>query len=721
MPFGVRDEVRETFLRSAGPTSFIFATGSNINAGTVHGGQQAHNETGASGIGGGRVEAQEGPISQAEITAARFGFAEPAWFPEAMRRLDTGLLFLAGPSRHGRRTAALNLLYRHSGGALLSALDGDTNLATWQPGEDGSRGYLVDGLLATADLKPGMIGNLRNLMEKARARMVIIVSDEPGILRSLERDLHLSPIRCTPPPAQAVFDARFEATVPDPAERARMLAALEPGLLRQLLVTELVPAEVAELVTAVAESGEDGETASPPHDLRDRLSFLAEGEVPDLLRSLYDEPDALAFLISACVFEGLDHRIVREQADQLLKTAEGRLHSVLPPGSTLRSGEKEEPAQGDRGGKDEEEPRLNEEFVFRRPLHQLLHRVGAYRGPRQVLRGSSFTYSVEPVRFTRHRQGESVLRHVWREYGQMSEVLAAWIGKIENNLELTEPAGRTMGLAATWGGGRRALSHIRSLAEVDRRTNQHIAAHAFGVAARDPVLVTEIKHMLENWTYVRSEALRSTVAYACGAEFGLSRPDIAMRLLRSLARRTSGTEHQVVLALGYSLMQLFAQNQEIVFRELLVWAADDGAHTELAIDVLPRLLLDADWFQEQLLTGSEFAQPVLALVRRALAEERTSASTRRALLAWCRDAAWSERETAAVDLLLTALAREMSPGELGLFVAIDQHKEPRLAGRDIARQVLAAWREGRPLDDFGADGQPRHPGGSGSFTSRRAM
>lgn len=215
----------------------------------------------------------------------------------------------------------------------------------------------------------------------------------------------------------------------------------------------------------------------------------------------------------------------RSAAPPAERRADGRLDSVLP-----ESGDDD----GSHGpARRQDGPRPNPTFLFRRSLDDLLWRVRAQCAPKEIRTGSGYTYAVEPVRFTRHRQAETVLRHVWRQYGQLSGLLTDWMDNVSGNeRELAEPVGRVMGMAAGWGGGRRALRHIRKLADSDRATSRTIAAYALGMAAEDPVLASEVKHRLTDWSASADWRLRSTVAYACGTDFGASRPDLAMRLLR---------------------------------------------------------------------------------------------------------------------------------------------------------------------------------------------
>lgn len=552
--------------------------------------------------------AHEGPVSAPEILDAVTGFAEPEWFPAALAELDGRVLFLSGEQGSGRRTAALNLLYRHTGRSMhLRAVDNDEDLAAWRPTDTDTRGYLVDGLLPARPLKPGTVGNLRRLLNDADARMVIVLPDDPVVVRSLSRDLHVTPVRCAPPPPRAVFEARLAAEVPNPAERDRLLSCLEPGLLDELLTGRLVPAQVRELVDAVI-GAVDGEMTSG--DIRDRLSYLADEEIPGLLDSLRDDPDGLAFLLATCVFEGLDHRIVREQAERLMDMADGQLDSVLRKSDGDPSGAR---VGGEAGGPGRHEPgrsanhspgaQPNPRSVFRRSLEDLLRTVRAEYGTREYHSAHGYTYVVEPVRFTRHRQGEAVLKHVWREYGRLSVLLTKWMGEVNGANDVTEPVGRVMGMAARWGGGRRALLHIRELAGSDRATGRAVAAYALGMAAEDPVLAGEVKYRLVQWSVHTSWQVRWTVARSCGTGFGVARPDQAMRLLRNVFRGEGSQQEQAVAkVVRGSVSNLFsAGNQPTVFRHLIEWTGTGGTGVaRLALEVFPSLLALGTWCQDQL-------------------------------------------------------------------------------------------------------------------------
>ncbi|MFB7129042.1 hypothetical protein [Kitasatospora sp. NPDC056273] len=686
-PDDLEGDFTDRFAAWGSDRPFIYAPGGNINTGSVHGDQRVENgAAGAAPGGGDRVEAQDGPISGMEVLAARAGFARPDCFPEALRTLGTRLLFLAGEPGTGRRTTALNLLVESSGNSLaLRALDSDSDLSSWRPTHAEARGYLVHGLSPTVRLGPASIAKLRQRLEDADAFMVVMLPDDADRLRGVARDLDLSPVRYKPPSPRAVFDARLEAVVPHEGRRRALLHRLEADL-DELLAPELMPAQVAELVDEVSRSGDDG---PDPADLGQRLSFLAETEVPDLLKEIREDPDALALLLVTSVLEGLDRRIVRQETDRLLGLADGRLDAVLRHGMD---------ADGEQGRYERgEASRSNPRFVFRRSLDELLVTIRAECLPSELRESPTFSYMVEPVRFKRHRQAEMVLRHVWRQYGDVSEMLTEWMDKAPSKEpELAGPVGRVMGLAAGWSGGRHALAHIEGLAESDRAQSRSAAARALGIAAQDPVLASQVKYRLGQWSLRNSAWLRSTVAEACGGDFGAARPERAITLLRRCFRGGEGEERTVTVAVRRALRQLFVVgHQQVVFRQLVEWTNRPGQDAQLAFRVFLELMRVPSWFHQQLITEGEFAGHVITFVRRCLNSNMREAMTTM-LLGWCRQGVWDEPGRAAVETLLIALVQDVRPGELGLLVEIDSSDNPDLVGRDIAHRALEAWRRGEP-------------------------
>lgn len=674
---GDPDEDFAVFMRNmpgsdTQPAPVTYAPYGLLNFGPVGGGQHVNNQ-GDGPAAARRSPSHEGPLFPEEILAAGDGFAEPACFSDALRVLDSHLLLLTGAAGTGRRTTALNLLHRHSGSMVLRAVDSAVQLAEWRPHGDEVRGYLVDGLSQPQQLLKGwLVNRLIGRLRKVKTRMVIVLPDVPELVRELRRELPRRVLTCEPPPTREVFAAQFEARAADPGQRDRILTALGRERVDELLAKDLAPAHVAELVDEVVQESADFPT------ILERMSFLAEQEVPELIERLKEQPPALAFLLAACVFEGLDYRIVQEEAERLLELADQRLDAKLP------------------GTSEEEEPRDNPRFVFGDSLEGLLRAIGARQLPPEVRSAPGYGYSVEPVRFIRHGRSEAVLRHAWRKYGQVSVLMTDWLEKARPENELVGPIGEVMGMAARWGGGRRALSHISELAGSPEQRTRQVAAAAMGIAAQDPVLAGEIRYRLTRWSLAKGWKLRTTVAYTCATAYGVSRPDHALQLLGHLMHgRDDADGRPVTRAVSFGLRSLFASgHQPAVIQRLSEWADEDGRRSEVALTSFTYLLRDIPWCTGQLHSGTDAAEHIVGLVHQALNEEEHFDRTRQAILAWRHMSGWDEQSRDALEALLFALSYGMQHGVLRLFVSIDRDEDDSPVGKDIARRALDAWRAG---------------------------
>ncbi|MFD4657854.1 hypothetical protein ACFWP2_19750 [Kitasatospora sp. NPDC058444] len=649
---GTPVEFLTDLLRAGDRTSpVVYAPYGNINTGSVHGDQHILNEHAAHREAH-CVHTRSSPIPPAELAEAQSGFAEPDWFADAEASPGTRLLFLTGQPGTGRRTAALNLLLRRSRpSSTVWAVDGDTDLSSWRPESVAAGGYLLDDWRAPRALRPGTMHRLQQTLDGADAYLVILASDSPELIRRLANHLRVSLFRHCPPAPKAVFAARLSAAVPDPDKRCRLLAGLEPGLLDSLLVPDLLPAEAAELATAVATS--EGEPLTHG-GLQERLDVLADGEAPRIIAESRGNPHALALLLAACVFEGLDHRVVQEQAERLLGIVDG----------ALRTGPED-------GGDGRRRLRADPRLALGRPLEDLLHIVRAERVPQVPRTGPPRPQTPEPVRFTRRRQGNAVLRHIWREYSGLATALTTWLEHVADTAELTAAAGRTLGLAAGWSLGPRALRRIGVLAASERDADRAIAAHALSAAATDPALTEKVKSSLEQWSWSRDPRLRVTLAHVCGTSFGLVRPDLAVELLLRVAQGPGGETSLVVQrAVRPSLVGLFAAgNQSTVVRHLTSRLRRSEGDAELVLRLFPHLLAEASWFHREILAEGEWMQPVIELIRRSLEHDGVFDLTCRHLARWCHPTSAAPQNEAA-EILFRELARYRGRGTRRLFAVL---------------------------------------------------
>ncbi|MGK5731676.1 hypothetical protein [Streptomyces sp. URMC 124] len=650
-------------------------------AGMVRGGQ--HLRSGPDGGPGDAppadtVERREGDISTERTTAAMSGFAEPAWFPEALRKLGTRIVFLVGEPGSGRRTAALNLLQRHTRSFALRAVDSDADLAAWSAGGAGARGYLIDGLLEARTLALGSIGfeNLRRQLDRADACMVIVIDRTPQVLAHLGDVLHTDPVRASAPPPRAVLDAKLATVFPDVERRRSVLAALPAGFLDDTMQPSLKPAQVVEIATEIVRVAE-GEVR--PEDIGEHLSLNAVDRAPGLLNLVRGNAQDLALLLATCVFEHFDHTVVEEEAERLLTVADGRLDVTVP-----------EPGDGSARP-------FNPGFVFHRSRNERLAAIGAQRAPREVHNTSAYSYVTVPVAFTRHLQGRAVLDHVWHEHREAGELLVEWLRQTPEGHHRADRAGFVLGQLAQWSSGHRALAPIEQLAASERPGHWRMAARAFGAASADPVLATAVKNRLRGWSRAASESLRCTAALTCATEFGLARPELALNLLHTAVTARDDGSAAVDSAVRRALLSLFAEPalRPRLVDVLLQWSRSAGASRSAACAAVAQLLKTAattrepgEWWSAHLLSGD--APAGAELIRSALMEPTSFDTARAALLEWQRRATTDPRRAPAVERLVDGLARHLRGGVFRLFT--DLERAAPAPGAERAGLALAQWR-----------------------------
>ncbi|GHF23296.1 hypothetical protein [Streptomyces morookaense] len=649
----------------------------------VQGGQ--HLGTGGDGLTAGvfaqteSVELREGPISAEQTALAMKGFAEPPWFAAAVERLDSRVVFLVGEEGTGRRTGALNLLQRYTRSFDLRAVEADADLTGWDAGSTQARGYLVDGLLETrvTGLDAIALDRLKAELRRADACMVIVVRTTPGILAHVGDRLHTEPVRVVPPPSRMVFDAWLAATLPGPGQAEAALAALPDGLLDEILKPHLAPAQVVEIVTEVVRTAQ-GETRAG--SLRERLSFNAAERAPQLLGAVRGRPEDLALLLSTCVFEHFDQAIVEEEAERLLALAAGRLHA---------SGWDPEPDLPSAAGG----------FAFARTQRERLTAIEAYRAREHVRSTSTYSYVTEPVVFVRHLQGRALLEHVWREYREASGLLVEWLRQTPAADGRADRAGFILGQFAQWSSGHRALEPAEELARSAKPGDWRMAARALGAASTHPVLATAIKARLRGWSRSPVVARRCTVALACATEFGLARPETALRLLHAVLTGAGEESSAVETAVRSALVALFAEeaNRTRLITTLLQWSRSQSTAERRAASATVAQLLRAaapsgeagEWWTRHLLSDST-QSPGLELIRTALMEPAAFETARAALLDWQRRAGTDPQRARVVEHLTDRLAPHLRGGVLRLFADLER-AQPAPGSRRAAR-ALADWR-----------------------------
>ncbi|MGW1836043.1 hypothetical protein [Streptomyces sp. NPDC002067] len=663
-------DVAQAMLRSR--LVVLSAPGGTVNTGLVYGDQRHGSVTGD----GPAEPMRQGPVRARELAVVREQFAPPPGFAPLPEPPDgPALLALVGAPGTGRRTAALRLLAGDRADPAIVQVDGSVDFARWRPGPQGAHGYLVREPGDPHTLRPWELADLEEALTEARARMVLVLSDRPGLVRFLTQDLGVQVRHHEPPRPEDVFAAHLRRWCPDGHERTRRLRALGTRFRAEALPQGLPPGYAAQVAEAVAR-------AAPGTGRAALLGRLAAAEAPELLARAAATPEVLAMLLAVCVYGGLDGVTVAERAADLLAAGLAEECGDASPGGA--------------GGPRAREPwhrhtaPQGRDTVRRPPLSEVLPRIGARGG------------EAEPVTFLWPAVGEAVRDVVCREHSGLLPLLHRWLGGAGPTEVEAERAGRAVaGLAVGTRG--RTLPLVRRLTLAEGGPGADVAGWALGVAAGEPVVADSVRELLAECAAASGAAPRTALAYACRPERGGGIPvGTALPLLhRAVAGRGNGdAEVAVAPAVRETVRRHFAaagaRDRACLVRHLAEWAAAEDVPALLAALCVPALLSGAHaWFGAEVAAGRRTAARLVALVRHALNESVAYPAMRDALLVWCHWAQERPERLAQAEELFNRLVDGRQPGVLRLLLSVERGGVA-MPVPDLARRSLAEWRRRYP-------------------------
>jgi hypothetical protein len=287
-----------------------------VSGGTVHG--DVNNYFGAPTE---RHEQVSGVIRPEEIKELTDVFRGCASFDEALARLRKDkVVVLCGGRDTGRRSAALMLLHRVSGG-IVRSLDQPRSLSALLGRLDSADGYLLLNLTTSrsSPLREPHVLGLRERLERSGGHLVITVEPSAAL-----DDVPF--VRWEPPPTEEMLYAHVTPRVGEAAWRE--LCGHAP--VKEFLTRRHRPgaiAEFAQRLIAVYHGDTDEQ------ELADYSERAVEAQVSRWLtddqRSLRDK----AFLISLAVFDKAPYAVAAELADvlyaRLQYTADPRQSPVI--------------------------------------------------------------------------------------------------------------------------------------------------------------------------------------------------------------------------------------------------------------------------------------------------------------------------------------------------------------------------------------------------------
>jgi hypothetical protein len=514
-------------------------------------------------------QAKEGPIWPEETELVARTFVQPMGYLRARSMMARHLLLLTGETGSGKRTLALHLMQDQYVEHVI-ALDGVDDLMALSIRRH--TGYVIDA--AGSD---GLAGYPPHALELLRQRLT-------------ERDSVLL-VTCAVS-AQALGNWaswRVHCQRPDPIQvlRSHLAHHLDHDWERRHL--DLVDEDLVEIVRT---DGRPDHAASVARDLAEvARGRFTRGEVLSALRDrdhtavedwLREHPSYAdwSFMIAAAVFEGHDYGIVTERATAL--------RSLLARRLPLPNGEPQ-----DHWPPQPRETRL-------RSIHAVLDQADVTHG--------RVRYRLDRVRFGRPHWGAAVREHVWSVYPDLRDVLVDWLAETpQRPVEAYRDAARAVGGFLAAGRGHQPLAPVGRWAR-EGGAKRPLAVLALRAAAQDPVVATQVRHLLELWSRERTRSdLRLTAA--------LAYPGLASvypgRTLSDLLKLARTGEHAVAFAARDGVVDLCRGGMpaQAILERLESWE-QPGAAAELTA----RLVWDEP--SEQILSSEAFG----AVVRRVIGD-----------------------------------------------------------------------------------------------------
>ncbi|MFJ4326610.1 hypothetical protein ACIP3A_26275 [Streptomyces tricolor] len=680
------DDVLDTLLPELARDKgmLVVAPHGTVNTGTVHGDQRyAVTDSPAPG-GPGVPPVRQGPVRAKDLRAARHRFARPPGYTAGLDALGSGVLFVVGPPGTGRQTLALNLLAHGRAEPVLVQIDGAVDLAHWRPRSRGVHGYLVMNLADPLSLRHWDVTRLEEELEKAGARLVVVLRGTPDLARAVEERLDVRVLRHRPPDPQEVFSLHFASLCPDAQERARRRRKVGQAALAALLPPGLPPGKAVRVAEALARPGPDGRPTAAG-----LTAGLAAAEAARLVAAADDAPALPAHLFSVCVHQGLGRNTVLGRAAELLALIRAHHAPDAPPEPPQRSGEASRPALALPG------PAGSGAAGWPAPTSaapDLPADIGAMCAVREDGDGNGALAFLWPA------VGEAVWDEVCRERPDWLPLLHVWLGAAGDE-EQAERAGRAMAAVAERTAGR-SLGLLADLLRTGPQTAAEVAGRALAASSRRSPAAATAHALLEEWSGAPEPALRTAVVAACRPDTDGLPAEAAMRLLWRVLDALGDDDDAAATAFLVSgtLLRRFAAGapgtRETIVRDLAVWVRTEDVAGLLAALTFPVLVAEEhDWFGDRLAAGQEAADQVVALVCAALDEASAYPAMRDALLMWCAGAAGGPERERRLEALFARLVDRRRPGFLRLLMSLERAPQTT-PGKALAERSLTRWRGG---------------------------
>ncbi|WP_433549438.1 hypothetical protein ACQPZG_16700 [Streptomyces sp. CA-294286] len=514
---------------------------------------------------------------------------------------------------------------------------------------------------------------LETPLAEAAARLIIVLTDAPGLADALADHLGVPVVRHHPPDARKVFNAHLADGSSDREACAAWLRALPPGQFDELLPEGLPPRYAARTADAALNLGVAGGASGA-----EVLRHVALAEGTEAVTRAQTDPVLRADLLAVTVYGGLHRGVVTQRAEDLLRLVESAEIRDTCAGRSC-----DHSAAGTRRCFGPETLRL----------------LGARRMRRA---GDGITYSVA---FFRSAMRKAVWEVLCRDHMDFVPLLHSWLAGPGPEAEQVEMAGRAVAAMAVATGGR-SMEHLRELALAPSRWAPQVAGWSLATAVQDPAAGRTAADLLEQWSVETEAPLRETVIHACHPDRGAVAEEHALRLLQQLLTTLDGDTdaRAVATAVAETLKQRFeagdSRAKKTVLRCMQDWSrGEEDVPGLLAALCFPAMVrMDLAWWSDQIRMDPQLISSVVRLAAHALNESSSFGSMHDALVDWCAEAARTGQQARALSQLLAELVVDRQPGFLRWLLAVERCPDS-MPGRELATQAQIAWRAASPVSN----------------------
>jgi hypothetical protein len=186
----------------------------------------------------------------------------------------------------------------------------------------------------------------------------------------------------------------------------------------------------------------------------------------------------------------------------------------------------------------------------------------------------------ETIRFARQGWAAAVIRHVWREYHVIHDVLLDWMCTPEVLARFSDASARALCALVTEIPAHDPMRLVNLLAKRPQVAQRDLAASILARLAEGHNLLSVVTQTLQHWIAHGTVYQKSTAALAYGSEFGQRDPRNALAQLARIGRFDSRLLQNVVVRAVLVMLKRRDQRAHVL-KTVLSWVTHRRRHDSL--------------------------------------------------------------------------------------------------------------------------------------------